>query len=73
MTIQVPGDFSQSLTEVNALLDSLRVLKTQYVAPLGVALPLEQPAQTRELVDQSKVFQWVTRRRVRSTSFVLAS
>lgn len=56
--------FSQSLTEANALLDVLRVLKTQYVAPLGVSLEAQYVNPPKELIEQSKCFQWVTRRRV---------
>ncbi|KAH7730229.1 CBN-MDT-17 protein [Aphelenchoides avenae] len=53
----------QSLTEANALLDVLRVLKTQYVAPLGVSLEAQYVNPPKELIEQSKCFQWVTRRR----------
>jgi hypothetical protein len=55
--------FSESLQEVDVLLDTLRVTKTQYLNVLQVAAPNEEN-RSAELLNKSKSFLWVSRRKV---------
>jgi hypothetical protein len=60
--------FSESLQEVDVLLDTLRISKTQYLNVLQVAPPNEDN-RSAELLNKSKSFLWVSRRKVQSKSY----
>lgn len=55
--------FSEALQQVNVLVDTIAVLKTPYMEALTVADTFEVQHNMQEIIQQSKQFQWVTRRK----------
>lgn len=55
--------FSEALQQVNTLVDTFAVLKMPYMEPLSVADTFEIQHNMQDIVQQSKQFQWVTKRK----------
>lgn len=57
---------SEALQQVNVLVDTISVLKTPYMEALTVADAFDVQHNMQDVVQQSKQFQWVTRRKALS-------
>ncbi|VIO99537.1 Uncharacterized protein BM_BM7303 [Brugia malayi] len=53
----------EALQQVNVLVDTISVLKTPYMEALTVADAFEAQHNMQDMIQQSKQFQWVTRRK----------
>lgn len=56
--------YSEALQQVNLLTDTLKVLKLPYLEALTVADSFEMQHNMQEVIQHSKHFQWVTKRKV---------
>lgn len=55
---------SEALQQINVLVDTMSVLKTSYLEALTVADTFEMQHNIQDVIQQSKQFQWLTKRKV---------